>query len=96
MEREDPGHIEAIGLRGVWVPAGLSGKEVMAGALALMERDEEIDIYTAQSYACTVLAAIKPTESCGLLETLGRHRSEFERCKLLGLPPPSLSELDAL
>ena len=63
-ERDDPlgiwkgGSAQAVGLRGVWVPDGMTGEMVLAGAKVL-EDEFGVDPYTSRTMARKVWAAIE-------------------------------------
>jgi hypothetical protein len=49
---------EAFGLRGVWVPAGMTAREIIEGARVLSEQFG-VEHYEARSMVRTVLEAIR-------------------------------------
>jgi hypothetical protein len=67
----DAGRIEAVGERGVWVPEGLTGPMIMAGATALVEI-YDLPPYTARSMATDAWFAM---------------RAEYERSVVAGESP---------
>ena len=60
MSRQAGARVEAVGDRGVWVPDGLTGPMVMAGALVL-EEAYGLPPYTSRSAAKNVWAAMAAT-----------------------------------
>jgi len=52
------GSTQSVGERGVWVPEGLTGDEIMAGAQALT-RLFAVEHYEARSMARAVLTAVR-------------------------------------
>lgn len=60
------GHAESFGQRGVWVPPGLTAREIMVGA-AVLESKFGIEHYEARSMVRWVLQAIRdmPTADPG-------------------------------
>jgi hypothetical protein len=57
-----PGEGQIYEGHGVWVPPGMTARDIMVGA-AVLERDFEISHYTARSIVRAILRAIGPTRS---------------------------------
>ena len=55
------GRIESYGERGVWVPEGLTARQIMHGA-AVLEHRFEVDHYLACSMVTAVLEALSSGE----------------------------------
>ena len=56
-----PGECQAYEGHGVWVPPGMTSREIVLGAKAL-ERDFEVDFYRAQAMVRSIFWAILPNE----------------------------------
>jgi hypothetical protein len=54
---ERDGHAEKVGGRGIWVPDGLTGEMILAGA-ATLEENYDVDHYKARSMARLVWLAM--------------------------------------
>jgi hypothetical protein len=58
----EDGEKQAYEGSGVWVPKGMTAREIMAGA-EVLERDFEIGTYTARSMVRAILRAIRPIQN---------------------------------
>lgn len=63
-EPRQAGTIESYGERGVWVPEGMTARDIMEGARVL-EREFEIAPYVSRAMAIAVLGAGKQTHGIG-------------------------------
>lgn len=61
---------QSYGLRGVYVPRGMTADEIMIGA-EVLERAFDVEPYTSRSMVRAVLAAIRSGTTRG--ESYGRH-----------------------
>lgn len=57
-ESRQAGTIEAYDGRGVWVPEGLTARDIMEGAKVL-ERDFDVAPFTSREMVCRVLSALQ-------------------------------------
>lgn len=53
----EAGKIEAYGNRGVWVPDGMTAREIMVGA-AILEREFDVPPYESRDMVRSVLSAL--------------------------------------